>query len=248
MNVSKKILTNSSGDVYFAGEIEFGSLYPRKNIVINKYNQMGEPKIHFRYTESGNKGMGEDAFALTKNEDVVLVSHHFRIDSNLGEIQDLVIKRFDSNLNVKWSKTIVLPGSSFFSVSVVGTPDNGVTLWSITLDTSTVAVGTVYNDMHILHIDSTGYYSPLSTNDFSNLWSTSLSVYPNPVQSTFNLAGLKPNESYEAGIYDVTGSLLERLQLKAPFKVDAQHLEKGAYMLILQDNKGSRITRKFIRN
>ncbi len=242
----KKIVTNSSGDVYYSDDDHISAGLGNE-IVILKFDRMGILKEKAKYGGRLNDGMGEDAFTLTENEDLVLASYSERLVSQAERVSDLVVSRFDPDLNLKWRKTVDIPGSSFFSISVVGTPDNGATILSVTLDTNQVNTFIGYNDLHILHIDSTGYYSPLSTDDFEDMWSSSISVFPNPVSIDFSISGLEENEEYQAGVYAVEGNLVKRLSVSYPFEVELSGIKAGSYLLILQDNEGKRVTRRFVK-
>ncbi len=242
-----KIVFNSNGDVYYADDDHISPGLGNE-ITILKFNNIGELKAQVKYGDRLNDGMGLEAVDVTNNEDLILASYHERqIPTSGGKTHDLVVSRFDKDLRLKWRKKLMLEGSAFITVSVVGTPDNGATILSVTLDTNQVNTFIGYNDLHILHIDSTGYYSPLSTDDFEDMWSSSISVFPNPVSIDFSISGLEENEEYQAGVYDVEGNLVKRLSVSYPFEVELSGIKAGSYLLILQDNEGKRVTRRFVK-
>ncbi len=220
---------------------------PQGDMIIYKFDSAGNQAQNLVYgSNAGGDGLGFDAALVAGNGDLVIASYPERATSQ-GPIWDMTVTRFDENLNKKWDKTLSLPGISFIPIYSTATPDNGATFLSVITDPNATHSNILYNDLHILHIDSSGYYSPLSTADFGDMLSSAVSIYPNPVRTFFTVQQLEPNETYQAGIYDVNGQLLERMELSLPFEVKVDGLANGTYLLILQGDKGGRITRKFVK-
>lgn len=238
------VLSHPNGDTYLVGST-FG--FPQ-SLTIYRLDSLGQPKANTTYRSfAGSDGLGYDVAVVAADGDLVIAANRLK-SRNAGEFLKLVVYRLDSDLNMKWEKILTLHNTSFISLGSAATPDNGATFVSVTTDSTTQNPSAIYNDLHYLHIDSTGYYSPLSTEDFGDMLSSAVSIYPNPVSTVFNVEYLTVNETYQAGIYDVHGKLLKRTELTFPFEVKVDDgLSKGTYLLILQDKNGDRITRKFMK-
>ncbi len=221
---------------------------PQGDLIIYKFDSAGNQIQHLIYGANyTDDGLGFDAAVVASNGDLLIASYPERATPQ-GTIWDMTVTRFDENLNKKWDKTLSLPGISFIPNFSTATPDNGATFLSVISDPNETHPNKGYNDLHILHIDSTGYYSPLSNADFGEIFSAAASIYPNPVITSFTVQQLEPNETYQAGIYDVNGKLLERIELSFPFDVKVDKLATGTYLLVLQDDSGARVSRKFVKD
>ena len=74
-----------------------------------------------------------------------------------------------------------------------------------------------------------------------------LQVYPNPANTYFNVR-MPGADPASVSIYDISGRLLSRKVLLQNTNVDISDLQSGAYILIFEDQKGNRGTRKLIVN
>lgn len=244
------VLSHPNGDTYMIGMCDchrFG------NVLVYRLDSIGNQKgnVIFGSNAVGSSregdAVGHDGVtAIATNGDLVIATYRSKTNDP-SDFEKLVITRLDEDLNEKWEKIISIHRTSFIPIASAATPDNGATFVSMTTDSTTPFPLEIYNDLHYLHIDSTGYYSPLSTEDFDNMLNAAVNIYPNPVSTTFTLENLQPNKTYQAGIYDVNGKQVERLELSYPFEVNVGSLPSGSYLLDLQDSKGSRITKKFVK-
>jgi beta-glucosidase/6-phospho-beta-glucosidase/beta-galactosidase len=72
-----------------------------------------------------------------------------------------------------------------------------------------------------------------------------VNIYPNPAQSKLTIVGLKANEKYQIGIYNLNGVLLFANQ--NPNEIDISTLELGYYILNIEF-EGGKIIRKIVKN
>lgn len=187
----------------------------------------------------------KDAVSLASNGDIIIASG-LSVGDNGGE-WNMLVTRIGEDMKLKWSKAVRVPNIPMLPTFSEGTADNGVTIISALHDPSTPDFSRSFNDLHYIHMDSTGYYSPLSIEDWDYMWMQSASIYPNPVKDKFAINGLDEVETYQVGLYDVSGNLLDRFTLSFPFERECKELTSGQYLLILQDSQGNRIRRKIIK-
>ena len=187
----------------------------------------------------------KDAVSLAANGDIIIASG-LSVADNGGE-WNMLVTRIGEDMKLKWSKAIRVPNTPMLPTFSEGTADNGVTIISALHDPSTQDFSRSFNDLHYIHMDSTGYYSPLSIEDWDYMWKQSVSIYPNPVKDKFTLYGLDEVETYQVGLYDVSGNLLDRFALSFPFERECEELPSGQYLLILQDSQGNRISKRMIK-
>ncbi|AEV32543.1 hypothetical protein Oweho_1553 [Owenweeksia hongkongensis DSM 17368] len=187
-----------------------------------------------------------DAVSIATNGDIIIASG-LSVADNGGE-WNMLVTRIDEDMKLKWSKAVRVPNTLMLPTFSEGTSDNGVTIISALRDSSTQDISRSFNDLHYIHMDSTGYYSPISSEDFSYMWEQSVNIYPNPVEDRFALSGLDEHEVYQVGLYDVSGNLISRFELAYPFNKKCDELVQGTYLLILQDSRGKRVSKKILKN
>jgi hypothetical protein len=125
-----------------------------------------------------------------------------------------------------------------------------------TKDGGALIVSTKYNwndpipmqrDVHILKIDSTGYYDPITRTEeeFEQL-NKQILVYPNPVISEVNFVlGLYSN--LQLSIYNSTGERKIFQSLPSSQTIDVSELPSGIYVYLLTGKNGFKETGKIIK-
>ena len=82
----------------------------------------------------------------------------------------------------------------------------------------------------------------LSTNNFNDVQFT---IYPNPVKNILNISNSANLESFEISIYNIVGKLMKTSNKK---NIDLINLKKGLYLISIENDKGQKVTQKFIKN
>jgi hypothetical protein len=72
-------------------------------------------------------------------------------------------------------------------------------------------------------------------------------VYPNPASMVLNITNPAGSESKSAEIYDLNGRMVLSTKVSDQ-KIGIQKLVTGTYILLLEDNQGSKSTQKFLKN
>ncbi len=248
-NARGKILAHPNGFYYHTTSflsLSLGKL--RDGVFVRKIDSNGVVVDSVSvYNDRDNPvTFGYDASCILNNGNIVLAyAQDSTINGTIFRNQKLVVLSFDDQLNLLWRKESYQTPVNLLPYSAVATPDGGAIILGSIDDTISYVNGQV--DVYYLRIDSTGYFSPLSAKEFDGMVSTAKSIFPNPVSTSFTIEGLIDNETYQVGIYDLRGNLMKRLKLEYPFQMDATELEKGAYLLILQDAGGLQTTRKFVK-
>lgn len=86
-----------------------------------------------------------------------------------------------------------------------------------------------------------------STLSFADFTSGGLTVYPNPAHDVIEITGSGKEDINKAYIYDLGGKIVMERTVKET-RLNVQHLSKGSYILILQDQTGRPFTYKFIKD
>jgi hypothetical protein len=84
----------------------------------------------------------------------------------------------------------------------------------------------------------------LSTIDFSK---THISIYPNPVKGEFFISEM--DSEFSIKIFDINGKLvLKRDNINSNKPIEVEKLNNGIYFILLKDNQGRSVIKKFIKN
>lgn len=134
---------------------------------------------------------------------------------------------------------------NYMVIKLLAVPDGGALILSTRYDWN----DTIPNqrDVHILKIDSTGYYDPMTGTDeeFDQIQKQIL-VYPNPVYSevTF-VTGLYSN--LDLSIYNSTGARIMSVPLLSTQTFDLSVFSPGIYFYIISGRKGFSESGKIIK-
>jgi hypothetical protein len=86
----------------------------------------------------------------------------------------------------------------------------------------------------------------LSNDDF-NLENNTIKIYPNPSTGIIKFKGLDAN--YSITIFDITGKrVVKYLKIKEKEEINLHHLNKGLYLVLIQNNDQTLITKKLLIN
>ena len=188
----------------------------------------------------------KDAVSIAANGDIIIASG-LSVADNGGE-WNMLVTRIGGDMKLKWSKAVRVPSIPMLPTFSEGTADNGVTIISTLHDPSTQDFSRSFNDLHYIHMDSTGYYSPLSIEDGVSSWKEELGLYPNPVQGEVFVQGLEEYEQAEAIIIDSKGIVQGAHRLNFPFRLDVSGLASGVYSVVLLRNGEESYSLKMIKN
>lgn len=86
----------------------------------------------------------------------------------------------------------------------------------------------------------------LSIND--ELFSSSLSIYPNPVTNNLTIQNLEGVELKNVALYSTTGTLIRSQNNLTQQTIDLKGIQEGLYMLRLTDANGRIAIKKIIKN
>ncbi|MCD4747253.1 MAG: T9SS type A sorting domain-containing protein, partial [Bacteroidales bacterium] len=89
--------------------------------------------------------------------------------------------------------------------------------------------------VHILKIDSTGWYNGINTGITPYETPKQILVYPNPVKNEVKFV-LGLYSDLVLNIYNSTGHLVINRKLPHTKTINIAHLPKGLYIYILKDN------------
>lgn len=141
-------------------------------------------------------------------------------------------------------------GSNFTDiVSTKATTASGYSIEDANIPTTAT---TLYYRIKSIGNDGSTKYSSIAKLTIHNSQLTALSIYPNPVQETLNIAfGATPNGTYKARILTVAGvEVFSKTGIAAnanTITLDASSLASGLYMIELADAKGNKQLEKFVK-
>jgi len=125
---------------------------------------------------------------------------------------------------------------NYMPYKVLATSDGGALILSHKYDWNSPYPN--QRDIHILKIDSTGWYEglpPVGTDEFSGM--KQILVYPNPARDVVHFEpGLY--HDLELQIFDQTGDLLLSKSLHSHQTVDVSDFKPGVYIYIIQNKNG----------
>ncbi|MEZ5196919.1 MAG: T9SS type A sorting domain-containing protein [Bacteroidales bacterium] len=117
---------------------------------------------------------------------------------------------------------------NYMAYKMLATNDGGAIVFSTKYDWNDPTPN--QRDLHILKIDSSGYYTPLAgTEEQFEQMEKQILVYPNPVQNVVNFFfGLYKN--LEINIYDINGNKVFYNVFEHSAIIDLSHLIPGIYL------------------
>jgi len=117
---------------------------------------------------------------------------------------------------------------NYMPYKILATSDGGAMVFSPFYDWNSPIP--YQRDLHILKIDSLGYYTPLTaTKEVFEQMNKQILVYPNPVKDKVNFVfGLYQN--LEISIFNLMGELLLSETYKSSATIDISHLPTGTYI------------------
>lgn len=87
--------------------------------------------------------------------------------------------------------------------------------------------------------------APLSTSTFHQ---DSFTLYPNPVAETLIINNTF-NQDLQASIYDLSGKLLQSNTIDATqTQIDVGQFKLGVYFVVFENERGERVSKKFVKN
>ena len=119
---------------------------------------------------------------------------------------------------------------------ILSTPDNGAILFTTKYDWNDPIPN--QRDVHILKIDSIGFYTPLtSTEEVLEQMDKQILVYPNPAKDNVNFVfGLYQN--LEISIYNLMGEIILSDKYKSSATIDISNLPTGTYIYKITGENG----------
>ena len=125
---------------------------------------------------------------------------------------------------------------NYMAYKVLATKDGGALIFSTKYDWNHPIPN--QRDVHILKIDSTGYYTPLTgTKEELEQLEKQILVYPNPVENKVNfIFGLYTN--LEINIFDLSGRRVFSGIFEHQATVDLSHLKSGIYPYTISGKNG----------
>lgn len=147
----------------------------------------------------------------------------------------ILMYQLDHNGEICWQK-FYKGDVNFMPEKVLATTDGGALVFSSFYDWNDP--DPYQRDVHILKIDSLGYYTPLvGTEEEMLQMERQILVYPNPVETTVNFAfGLYQN--LEISIYDMTGKVILCNTYQSTTTIDLSSLKPGIYPYQIKNSKG----------
>jgi hypothetical protein len=134
---------------------------------------------------------------------------------------------------------------SYMPYKVLATNDGGALILSTKYDWNDPFPN--QRDVHILKIDSTGYYDPItSTPEEKEQMNKQILVYPNPAEKEVNFVlGLYSN--LQLFVYNSIGELKLTELLPASKTIDISSLPGGVYLYLLNGKNGFKETGKILK-
>lgn len=124
---------------------------------------------------------------------------------------------------------------NYMPYKVLATNDGGALIFSTKYDWRDSIPQQL--DLHILKIDSTGWYAglPVAIDEYSEM--KQILVYPNPVKNDVNFA-LGLYSDIDLQIFNINGQCVLSRNLQHSQKVNLSELPAGLYIYVLTGNKG----------
>ena len=147
----------------------------------------------------------------------------------------ILLYRLKKDGDIVWQK-FYKGGVNYMPYKIVATPDEGALVFSTKYDWNNPAPN--QRDVHILKIDSLGYYTPLTgTAEEIEQMERQMLVFPNPVENEVNFVfGLY--KDLKVSIFDLTGKRLFSKTFGHSVKIDISHFKPGVYPYTISNGNG----------
>jgi hypothetical protein len=124
---------------------------------------------------------------------------------------------------------------NYMPYKVLATNDGGALIFSTKYDWNDTIP--LQLDLHILKIDSTGWYEglPVAIDEFSQM--KQILVYPNPLVDEVNFV-LGLYENFDLQIFNINGQIVYQVKLEYSKRINLTHLKQGIYIYVLKGKNG----------
>lgn len=156
----------------------------------------------------------------------------------------ILIYRLNKDGSIVWQK-FYKGEVNYMAYKILATTDGGALIFSTRYDWNDPIP--MQRDVHILKIDSTGYYDPITgTEEELEQMNKQILVYPNPAFNEVNFVlGLYSN--LQLSIYNSTGERMIFQTLHHSQSINVSMLPEGIYVYLLTGKNGFKETGKIIK-
>jgi hypothetical protein len=156
----------------------------------------------------------------------------------------ILIYRLNKDGSIVWQK-FYKGEVNYMAYKILATADGSALIFSTRYDWNDPIPN--QRDVHILKIDSTGYYNPITgTDEELTQMNKQILVYPNPADNEVNFVlGLYSN--LQLSIYNSTGERKIFQSLPSSQTIDVSELPSGIYVYLLTGKNGFKETGKIIK-
>ncbi len=221
---------------YIAGKQ--GSAYTSKNdLSYLKLNDEGEILNHFTYDIDSNTFYTYKCFSPYNGHIYFAGVCPFTQSppTMYPEQRWILLYRLNKDGSIIWQK-FYKGEVNYMAYKVLATNDGGALIFSERYDWNDPVPN--QRDLHILKIDSTGYYTPLTgTEEEFEQMEKQILVYPNPVENKVNFVfGLYKN--LEINIFDLSGKKVFSDTFIHSANINLSHLNAGIYPYTISGKNG----------
>ena len=185
-------------------------------------------------TNSGNRGK---TFDFYNNKIFFASAYNFFVDASypfVDKKQWIWLNRINDDYSIEWQR-FYKGDANYMPTKVLATIDGGALILSTKYDWNDPIPN--QRDLHILKVDSTGWYEGMTTGETEYDQPKQILVYPNPVKDKVNfVTGFYNN--LELTIYNINGKLVHSSHLPHTQTINLQHLPTGMYAYIITGKNG----------
>jgi hypothetical protein len=195
-------------------------------------------------TNSGNINKSLDIY---NNKIFFVAAHNFLVTSGYPFVQQnqwIWLMRINADYSLQWQH-FYKGELNFMPYKVLATSDGGALILSTRYDWNDPIPD--QRDVHILKIDSTGYYDPITgTEEEIEQMNKQILVYPNPTNGDVNFVlGLYSN--LQLFVYNSMGELNLSELLPAFKTIDLSSLPNGVYFYLITGKNGFKEMGKILK-
>ncbi len=151
-----------------------------------------------------------------------------------AEYRWIFINKLNPDGSIIWQR-FYKGDANYVPYKVLATTDGGALILSTKYDWNDPIPN--QRDLHILKVDSTGWYEGMTTGETEYDQPKQILVYPNPVKDKVNfVTGFYNN--LELTIYNINGKLVHSSHLPHTQTINLQHLPTGMYAYIITGKNG----------
>jgi hypothetical protein len=196
-------------------------------------------------TNSGNINKSFDNYT---NKIYIVAAHNFLVTSGypfIPQQQWIWLMKINTDYSVDWQH-FYKGDVNFMPYKVLATTDGGALVLSTRYDWNDPIPD--QRDVHILKIDSTGYYDPITgTEEEIEQMNKQILVYPNPTNGDVNFVlGLYSN--LQLFVYNSMGKLNLTELLPTSKTIDLSSLPNGVYFYLITGKNGFKESGKILKN